>query len=239
MNSVLRSGCEDAVRRVVEADRQERWQTRAALAYPALVCLLAALGIWWLGSSGFPREGLIVSQAGPAAADRTIPTGRFVRSIGWPAAGGCVGAAAAAAWWWATRDRRRQSGRHEALACEVRAAATAAGLPATEEEQLVGEVCAAATHGRARSTATPPLAAVAASLADPLERAEALRATADFYWLLDDRRRRRRRWLVPICGILAAGFLVLLYGVAMFGPLVDFMNAIATRPPVGPRSGAP
>jgi hypothetical protein len=32
---------------------------------------------------------------------------------------------------------------------------------------------------------------------------------------------------------------VLLYGVAMFGPLAEFMNAIATRPPVGPGSGTP
>lgn len=103
----------------------------------------------------------------------------------------------------------------------------------------MGEVCAAATHGRARGGDPPPLAALAGSLTDPLERAEALRATADFYWLLDERRRRRRRWLLPICGILAAGFLVLLYGVAMFGPLTEFMNSIATRPPSGSGGGTP
>jgi hypothetical protein len=239
MDSAARIGCEDAFQRVVEADRQDRWQTRAAFAYPALVCLLAAIGIWWLGSSGFPHEGLIVSPAGPAAADRGIPTGRFVRSIGWPAAGGCVALAAAAAAWLRTRNRPRQSGRHEALVCEVRAAATAAGLSSADEERLVGEVCGAVATRRAAVSGPPPLAALAGSLPDPLERAEALRATADFYWLLDERCRRRRRWLLPICGILAAGFLVLLYGVAMFGPLAEFMNAIATRPPVGPGSGTP
>ena len=239
MDSAARIGCEDAVRRVVEADRKDRWQTRAALAYPALVCALAALGIWWLGSSGFPHEGLIVSPAGPAAVDRTIPTGRFLRSVRWPAAGGCLAIAAAAAWWWAARSRPRRSGRHEALVCDVRAAATAAGMPAADEERVVGEVCAAATRGRAPGGEAPPLAMLAASLTDPLERAEALRATADFYWLLDERRRRRRRWLLPICGILAAGFLVLLYGVAMFGPLAEFMNTIATRPPSGPGGGTP
>jgi hypothetical protein len=239
MDSASRIGCEDAVRRVVEADRQERWQARAALAYPALVCLLAALGIWWLGRSGFPHEGLIVSPAGPAVADRTIPTGRFWRSIRWPAVGGCLAITVAAAWWWAARSRPRRSGRHDALACEVRAAAAAAGLSPAEENRLVGEACAAATLGRATSNAPPPLAEFAGSLSNPLERAEALRATADFYWLLDERRRRRRRWLLPICGILAAGFVVLLYGVAMFGPLADFMNTIATRPPAGPGSGTP
>jgi hypothetical protein len=239
MDSAVRIGWEDAVQRVVEADRQDRWQTRAAFAYPALVCLLAALGIWWLGRSGFPHEGLIVSPAGPAVADRTIPTGRFLRSIGWPAAGGCVALAAAAAAWWRTRNRPRQSGRHEALACEVRAAATSAGLSSADEERIVGEICGAVATRRAAVSGPPPLAALAGSLPDPLERAEALRATADFYWLLDERCRRRRRWLLPICGILAAGFLVLLYGVAMFGPLAEFMNAIATRPPVGPGSGTP
>ena len=233
-------GCEAAVRRVVEANRQERRQTRTALAYPALVCALAALGIWWLGSSGFPHEGLIVSPAGPAVADRTIPSGRFLRSIGWPAAGGCAAVVVTiAAWWWAARKRPRQSGRHEALACEVRAAATAAGLPADEEERLVGEVCGGMSHGRRQYGDAPPLAALARSLADPVERAEALHATADFYWLLDERRRRRREWLLPICGILAAGFIVLLYGVAMVGPLADFMTAIATQPPGGPGSGMP
>ena len=240
MDSILRIGCEDAVRRVVEANREERLQTRTALAYPALVCGLAALGIWWLGSSGFPHEGLIVSPAGPAAADQMIPTGRFLRSIGWPAAGGCAAVVVATvAWWWAARNRPRQSGRHEALACAARAAATVAGLPADEEERLVGEVCGGATHGRATSRAAPPLAALARSLTDPLERAEALRATADFYWLLDERRRRRRQWLLPIGGILAAGFVVLLYCVAMVGPLADFMIAIATQPPASPGSGMP
>ncbi len=240
MSTASRIGCEAAVRRVVEANRQERLQTRTALAYPALVCALAALGIWWLGSFGFPHEGLIVSPAGPAAADRTIPTGRFLRSIGWPAAGGCAAVVVAtAAWWWAAHKRPRQSGRHEALACEVRAAATAAGLPADEEERLVGEACGGMTHGRRQQGDAPPLAALARSLADPLERGEALRATADFYWLLDERRRRRREWLLPICGILAAGFVVLLYGVAMVGPLADFMTAIATQPPGGPGSGTP
>ncbi len=231
-------GAAAAIRRVLETDRQDRWRIRAALAYPAVVCALAALGIWWLGSSGFPHEGLIVSPHGPAAADQAIPTGRFLRSLRWPAAAGGVALAAVAAGGWAARSRPRGSGRHEALVCEVRAAATTAGLPAAEEERLVGEASGAATRSRAPGGDPPPLAALAASFPDSLERAEALRATADFYWLLDERR-RRRQWVVPICGILAAGFLVLLYGVAMFGPLADFMNAIATRPPSGSGSGMP
>jgi hypothetical protein len=143
MSMASRIGCEAAVRRVVEANRQERRQTRTALAYPSLVCGLAALGIWWLGSSGFPHEGLIVSAAGPAAADRMIPTGWFLRSIGWPAAGGCAAVVVATvAWWWAARKRPRQSGRHEALACAARAAATVAGLPA--DALTRGDVAAAA-----------------------------------------------------------------------------------------------
>ena len=39
------------------------------------------------------------------------------------------------------------------------------------------------------------------------------------------------RWLLPVCGIVTAGFVVLLYGIAMFGPLADCMHAIATRVP--------
>lgn len=231
--------CADAVARVAAADRQDRWQTRAALAYPAFVCLLAGLGMWWLGTSGFPQEDTIVSPMGPAAADRA--GGRMLRSVGWPAAsGGAALMAAAAAWWWRRRTRPRQSGRHEALACEVRAAAAAAGLSAADEERIVRELCCSlAPRGRGNASAPPPLAALAASLSDPRERAEALRATADFYWLLDDRRCQRRQWLLPACGIVTAGFVVLLYGIAMFGPLADFMHAIATRSPNASGSAAP
>ena len=148
--------------------------------------------------------------------------------------------AAAAAWWWRRRTRPRQSGRHEALACEVRAAAAATGLPVDDEERIVRAVCGShAPRHHGHGSAAPPLAALAASLPNPRERAVALRATADFYWLLDDRRRQRRQWLLPACGIVTAGFVVLLYGIAMFGPLADFMHAIATRPPAPSGSPAP
>jgi len=231
--------CADAVARVAAADRQDRWQTRAALAYPAFVCLLAGLGMWWLGTSGFPQEGTIVSPMGPVAADRG--GGRLLRAVGWPAVGGGAALmAAAVASWWQRRTRPRQSGRHEALACEVRAAAAAAGLSAADEERIVRAVCGShAPRHHGHGSAAPPLAALAASLPDPRERAEALRATADFYWLLDDRRRQRRQWLLPACGIVTAGFVVLLYGLAMFGPLADCMHAIATRVPAASGSAAP
>ncbi len=239
MDPASRIDCADAVARVAAADRQDRWQTRAAVAYPAFVCLLAGLGMCWLGTSGFPQEGAIVSPMGAVAADRG--NGRMLRSVGWPAAsGGAALMAAAAAWWLSRRTRPRQSGRHEALACEVRAAAAAAGLSAADEERIVRELCGSlAPRGRGNASAPPPLAALAASLPDPRERAEALRATADFYWLLDDRRRQRRQWLLPACGIVTAGFVVLLYGIAMFGPLADFMHAIAMRPPNASGSAAP
>ena len=237
MNPASCIDCADAVARVAAADRQDRWQIRAALAYPAFVCLLAGLGMWWLGTFGFPQEGTIVSPMGPVAADRG--GSRMLRSVGWPAAvGGAALMAAAAAWWWQRRTRPRQSGRHEALACEVRAAAAAAGLPPADEERIVREMSGSLAP-RGNASATPPLAALAASLPVPHERAEALRATADFYWLLDDRRRQRRQWLLPACGIVTAGFVVLLYGIAMFGPLADCMHAIATRVPAASGSAAP
>jgi len=236
MNPASCIDCADAVARVAAADCQDRWQTRAAVAYPAFVCLLAGLGMWWLGTSGFPQEGTIVSPMGAVAADRG--NGRMLRAVGWPAAGGGAALmAAAAAWWWRRRTRPRQSGRHEALACEVRAAAITAGLPPADEERIVRETSGSLAP-RGNASATPPLAALAASLPVPHERAEALRATADFYWLLDDRRRQRRQWLLPACGIVTAGFVVLLYGIAMFGPLADFMHAIATRPPNASGSAA-
>lgn len=215
-----------AIQRAAEADRQDRWQTIRLLAYPVLVGVLAAVGTGWFALSGFPQEGTIISAARPAVADRGIPTVRFWRAFRWPAVLGTAAlAVAAAVWWRRVGSRPRPAGRREAVACDVRAAATLAGLPPADQERLVAEAC------RGGSVAERPLAAFAAAVTDPLERAEALRASGDFYWLLVERRRRRRAWLWPIAGTLAAGLVVLLYGVAMIGPLADFMNTIAIRPP--------
>lgn len=229
-----------AIQRAAEADRQDRWQTLRLLAYPVLVGALAAVGTGWFALSGFPQEGTIISAAGPAVADRGIPTGRFWRAVRWPTILGATAlAVAAAVWWRRVGSRPRPAGRREAVACDVRAAATLAGLPPADQERLVAEACRGVASARGGSVAERPLAAFAAAVTDPLERAEALRASGDFYWLLDERRRRRRAWLWPVAGTLAAGLVVLLYGVAMIGPLADFMNTIATRPPTSRGSLSP
>lgn len=228
-----------AVQRFATAAGEERRITRTALAYPVIVGVLACLGIAWLATRSAPGiADLEASYAGPL---RGMPAGGIVsRSLATPVVAALAALAAAAAGWsWYARRRWRPAGAAAALACHARAALTAAGCPADDESRIVEEICGGAAD-REPEGEPLPLVAHAASFRDPVERAEALQAAARFYEAEADRRRAARRRLLPIVGIVAAGFIVLLYGLALFGPLAETLETMAVNPP-GPagRRAAP
>lgn len=229
-----------AVQRFAATAREDRRIARTALAYPVIVALLAGLGIAWLAMrSASDLADLEVSYAGPI---RGVPSGGILtRSLGLPLlAGLSTLAATAAGWSWYVRRRWQPAGAAAALACHARAALIAAGCAADDEPRIVDEICGGTAADRGPEGAPLPLVAHAASFQDPVERAEALRAAARFYEAEADRRRENRRRLLPIMGIVAAGFIVLLYGLALFGPLAETLDTMAVNPP-GPagRRAAP
>ncbi len=208
-----------ALQRAAAAAREARRRMLRALVYPLFVGVLAVLGIGWLARRTPPLEEDILVSPGPVvtAAPDAAPV---LRAIARPAAVGVPLALAAAAWGFA-RGRRRPAGHEDALVCEARAAVAEANGSADLAERVVADIGGAATGQRAIDR---PLAAYAAARSDPLERAESLRAAAEFYRLLDERRTSRRGRLLPVIGVLAAGFLVLLYGLALFGPLAEMLE---------------
>ncbi len=228
-----------AVQRFATNAREERRITRTALAYPVIVAIFAGLGIAWLATRSAP--GLADLEASYAGPIRGVPKGAIVaRSLGLPLVAGLgTLAAVAAGWSWYARRRWRPAGAAAALACHARATLTVAGCAAEDEPRIVDEICGGGADRGPEGTPLP-LVAHAASFRDPVERAEALRAAARFYEAEADRRRNIRRRLLPIMGIVAAGFIVLLYGLTLFGPLAETLETMAVNPP-GPagRRAAP
>lgn len=229
-----------ALQRFATNAREDRRIARTALAYPVIVALLAGLGIAWLAARS--ASGLADLEASYVGPIRGVPAGEIVaRSLATPIVAALAALAAAVAGWsWYARRRWQSAGAAAALACAARAALIAAGCAADEEPRIVDEICGDTAADRRPDGSPLPLVAHAASFRDPIERAEALRAAARFYEAEADRRRAARRRLLPIVGIVAAGFIVLLYGLALFGPLAETLETMAVNPP-GPagRRAAP
>jgi hypothetical protein len=216
-----------ALQQAAAAAREARRRMLRAIVYPLFVGVLAVLGIGWLARRTPPLEEDTLVSRGPVvtASPDAAPV---LRAIARPTAFGVPLALAVALAWGFARGRRRSAGYADALVCEARAAVAEAHGSADLEERVATDIAGAATGQRVLDR---PLAAYAASRSDPLERAESLRATAEFYRLVDERRTHRRGRLVPVIGVLAAGFLVLLYGLALFGPLAEMLDAAGTRLP--------
>lgn len=220
-----------AVQRFAANTRADRRIARTSLAYPVVVGVLACLGIVWLANRPVPAlADLEASCAGPIPGGTT--GGIVARSLWLPLVAVLAFVAISAVGWsWCSRRRWRPAGAAAALACEARAALALAGCPADDEPRIIDDICGRGAD-RGPGGAPLPLVAHAASFRDPVERAEALRAASRFYEAEGSRRRAARRRLLPIAGIVAAGFIVLLYSLTLFGPLTETMETMAVNAPV-------
>ncbi len=209
-----------ALQQAAAAAQESRRRMLRAIVYPLFVGMLAVLGIGWLARRTPPLEEDTLVSRGPVVT--AVPDAMPVLlAIARPAVVGVPLALAATVAWGFARGRRRSAGHADALVCEARAAVAEANGSADLAERVAADIGGAATGQRAIDR---PLAAYAAARSDPLERVESLRAAAGFYRLLDERRTSRRGRLLPVIGVLAAGFLVLLYGLALFGPLAEMLE---------------
>ena len=207
--------------------RDDRSRFRVALVYPVAISCLAILGMVWTTATNDRlfrdledsfREPPIPADS--AAWSAMLPTAAFLICLSLSAA------AVLAAW---IGRLGRAVGRHagRAVRCEVLAELVATDIARDDRERLAGRIIRGIEPPLPLAESDSPLIETAVQTPDIDQRAANLRATAGFYRALDARGRRKARRLVPIVGSLIAGLAVLLYGLALFGPLAGLFASLA------------
>jgi len=216
--------------------RDDRLWLRQVLVYPAAVGVLAILGAAWITT----RDGVLIHDVQDAFRDPPIPTPRaaweaFDGVAVSVAVGGLLAAIGLTAWLLRLGRRDARSGAL-AVRCDVLADLAAGDCPVA-----VGDRLARAIAAEADAAAAPPSALVAHAVArdDVDARASLLRSTAAFYRGLDARRRRALRRAVPTAATCVVGWVVLIYGIALFRPLVGLVDALAAPRDGGAVRGGP
>ncbi|NBU40824.1 MAG: hypothetical protein EBS51_08465 [Planctomycetia bacterium] len=216
--------------------RDDRLWLRQVLVYPAAVGVLAILGAAWITT----RDGVLIHDVQDAFRDPPIPTPRaaweaFDGVAVSVAVGGLLAAIGLTAWILRLGRRDARSGAL-AVRCDVLADLAAGDCPVA-----VGDRLARAIAAEADAAAAPPSALVAHAVArdDVDARASLLRSTAAFYRGLDARRRRALRRAVPTAATCVVGWVVLIYGIALFRPLVGLVDALAAPRDGGAVRGGP
>lgn len=212
------------VAEVAEARRDDRLRLWQALVYPVLVAMLAILGTAWVTA----RDGPLIHDVEDAFRDPPVPAPRSA----WPqvgAAGAAVAttgvlAAAGLVAWLVTVVRRDAPAGPLAARCDVLVELSGSGCPGTVADRLARGIVADVDPD---DGPLPPLTAHAIARDDVDDRARLLRATATFYRGLDERRRQAVRRAVPTATCCVAGLAVLLYGLALFQPLVGLIDTLA------------
>jgi hypothetical protein len=156
----------------------------------------------------------------------------------WPRLDGSVATVAAVgvmlgiglAVWIVRLVRHHAGGRAIAARCDLLAELVAGDCPVAIGDRLAGEIM---TEIVPAVPALPPLAAHALARIDTDSRASLLRSTAAFYRGLDERRRRTLRRKVPTTACCVAGIAVMLYGLALFRPLVGLVDTLSVPFDVG------
>ena len=227
---------ESLVAEAAAVRRDDRLWLRQVLVYPAAVGVLAILGAAWITT----RDGVLIHDVQDAFRDPPIPTPRaaweaFDGVAVSVAVGGLLAAIGLTAWILRLGRRDARSGAL-AVRCDVLADLAAGDCPVA-----VGDRLARAIAAEADAAAAPPSALVAHAVArdDVDARASLLRSTAAFYRGLDARRRRALRRAVPTAATCVVGWVVLIYGIALFRPLVGLVDALAAPRDGGAVRGGP
>lgn len=225
-----------AVAEATDVMRDDRLWLRQALVYPAFVAMLAVLGTAWIAASAAPR----MYDVEDAFRDPPVATPEST----WPRLDGSGATVAAAGVMlgiglavWIVRLVRHDAGsRAIAARCDVLAELVAGDCPADTGDRLTGEIMSDIVPA---APALPPLAAHALARVDSAGRAGLLRSTAAFYRGLDERRRRTLRLMVPTTACCVAGIAVMLYGLALFRPLVGLVDTLSVPFDAGTPEGVP
>lgn len=216
--------------------RDDRTWLRRSLVYPAAVALLALVGTAWMAARVAPRMHEVEDafRDPPGASPQSARPRLDGVDAGGAAAGVMLGIGMAA---WIVRIGRCRAGeRAVAARCDLLAELAAGDCPADVGDRLAREIMSGIDPG---APALPPLAAHALARVDSDGRASLLRSTAAFYRALVERRRRTLRRVVPTTACCVAGIAVMLYGLALFRPLVGLAEVLAVPLDADASEGAP
>lgn len=212
------------VAEAAEARRADRAWLRWALAYPAVVLVLALVGTAWITV----RDGALIHDVEDAFREPPIPTPQPA----WPTVGSgdvavaslaALGAAGLVAWL-VRQGRRDAAAGIVAFHCDVLAELATGGCTRNTGETLARAIVADAGPVAA---GCPPLVTHAIARDDSDGRVSLLRSTAAFYRGLEQRRRRTLEHVVPAAACCVAGLAVMLYGLALFRPLAGLVDTLA------------
>ncbi len=205
---------------LTDAGRAARTRRSGAFAYPAVVCVLAVTVAFGINAFDRPKiDALVDSLTGRGLPSGPLTsTGRLILPL-------VAIAALAAVGWRLIAGARVAAGRRTGLAAAVRAALDEAGCPPDKQALIVADM-----------TGGPPTEAEAAR---PLPESSTARAAR--WWAVAALHgvaptgRPRRRGMVPAAAegtaaVLLAGLAVLLCGLALHGPLVAMVEALAATP---------
>jgi hypothetical protein len=220
---------------IVASDRWNRWETRLALAYPTGVCLAAFVGIALVALVNEPSlNALAESTVLPQVPSAPVPHPVW-EAVSVPAATSAVGVLLGVLVWWSRSGIRAKAARQRAaVACEVEAIFTEVELDHPRRKKILADL--AAGEGSALAGPLQPPLALAVAAFPLAERSAALREVATLYRHTAEADRTARRALLPAGASVVAGLAVLLFGIALFLPLVQFFSRIAAMPAAPPWS---
>jgi hypothetical protein len=215
------------------SDRSERWRQWIDAAYPLLVCGLALAGILSLSAWYGPLVGAVSESLSRPRAGTRFDAGPVIAAVRGPATLVLVLAGMGAAALLMRSAARRAADRRAATLSAVVERALVSAPAATQGQgatpkRIMADVVPGATGG----LGAPPLLAHAEAEQDPAKRADALATVADHYRRVTEWRCRQRPRFPVLYGTCVAGAAVLLYGLALFWPLVTLVYEVAARPPV-------
>lgn len=214
-------------------DRTERWRQWIDAAYPLLVCGLALAGILSLSAWYGPLVGAVSESLSRPRAGTRFDAGPVIAAVRGPATlVVAVAGVGAAALLMRAAARRAADRRAATLAAVVERALVSAPAATQGQGATSKQIMADLVPGADGGPGAPPLLAHAVAEHDPAKRADALATVADHYRRVTEWRCRRRPRFPVLYGTCVAGAAVLLYGLALFWPLVTLVYEVAARPPV-------
>jgi hypothetical protein len=230
-----------ALQDAAERGAAESWRWWLDVAYPLLVCALAAAGLVVLAGWYGPLIAAVDDTLSSPRAGAIFDARPVVEAVRIPVIATLVGLAGAAIAWLRLTDRRRaaEGSPQSRLGEAVRAMLAANGVSqgadgvsrgAEEAANGIVEPIVAAISGG--SLPAGALVTHAAAIAEPMARQAALATVADHERMVAAARCRSQGRVPAMIGSIVAGLAVLLYGVALFKPLVTVMQRVAEQPPV-------
>lgn len=222
-----------ALQDAAECRAASAWRWWLDVAYPLVVCALAMAGLVSLTRWYGPLIASVDDTMSGPRAGAIFDSRPVVEAVRLPALAVAAGIAALTLGWMLVRGRRAVVD----PAPRARFGRAAAAVLAAEDAgagQGLGDAIVTAISGQPlpAGVAAGALVAHAAAIGDPALRRAALATVARHERMVAVARGQTQGRLPAVIGSVVAGLAVLLYGVALFKPLVTLMQRVAEQPAV-------